>query len=78
MEWPAQMAQSRAVFMGKTAEISTDPMDVRILNVFPVAYRKWAKLRMKQMDPWIAQWALPEMFAGVPGKSADAGAWMLA
>eukprot|EP00969_Alexandrium_andersonii_P149563 6613483-Alexandrium_andersonii.AAC.1 len=53
-------------------------MAVRILTIFPVAHRKRAKVRARQMAPWIARRALPKMFAGAPGKSADDGAWMLA
>ena len=49
-------------------------MSYRPLTISASIYRSWASLRLEDMEEWIRSWALPEMFAGVPGKGAN-DAW---
>ena len=46
----------------------------RGLTILVYLCREWAKLRLKNLRPWIAMWDTPELFAGVPGKGAE-DAW---
>ena len=38
-------------------------------------YRRWASVRLADLEGWVRQWALPEMYAGVPGKGASQAWW---
>ena len=38
--------------------------------MLPAVYRMWAKVRLKHLAPWVQQWQLEGMFAGVEGKGA--------
>ena len=33
-------------------------------------YRRWATMGLKDMEQWVATWAVPEMFAGVAQQGA--------
>ena len=46
-------------------------LSYRILLITPALYRIWARMRLKQLDPWIDTWATNTMFAGRKGASAD-------
>ena len=35
----------------------------------------WSKTRLRHMTPWISEWCLEEMFAGVEGKGAQDAAY---
>ena len=45
-------------------------MSYRILTIASPLYRCYAAMRLADMDLWVRSWALPEMFAGVPGRGA--------
>ena len=45
-------------------------MSFRPLTITVPIYRRWASIRLKSMTRWIEEWALEEMFAGVPGQGA--------
>ena len=49
-------------------------MSVRILLMLPLLYRKWGAIRLRHMDPWIAEWSDKAPFAGILGQGAD-DAW---
>eukprot|EP00973_Karenia_brevis_P034530 4763372-Karenia_brevis.AAC.1 len=42
----------------------------------PILYRRWASVRLHDLEPWIQSWSLESMFAGIPGRSAE-DAWYL-
>ena len=50
-------------------------MSYRPITITAPIYRAWATTRLKQMEPWVSSWDLPEMHAGVPEKGAT-DAWM--
>ena len=74
--WPSDLLHGKASFLSKTEEPSSDPLKYRILLLLPVLYRKWATVRLKHLKPWVQQWAMPEMFAGVPGAGAEDAWWL--
>ena len=43
--------------------------------MLPAIYRMWSKTRLGHLAPWIAEWALPEMYAGVEGRGAQDAAY---
>ena len=45
-------------------------MSFRPLTITVPVYRRWAAIRLKSMTRWIDEWALEEMFVGVPGQGA--------
>ena len=50
-------------------------MSYRPLAVTAPIYREWAAMRLRELEPWVRLWALPEMFAGIPEMGA-VDAWM--
>eukprot|EP00969_Alexandrium_andersonii_P274138 12116484-Alexandrium_andersonii.AAC.1 len=52
-----------------------DPMNLRLLLILPVAYRRWAALRLHQLQGWADRWAIPEIYAGLKGRSAAQAWW---
>jgi len=67
--WPSPTKWGKALFLSKTDEPSTDPMEYRILLILSRLYRRWASLRLRDLHGWIQQWQMPEMYAGVPGEA---------
>ena len=51
------------------------PLDLRPLLILPTMYRRWASLRLKNCTPWVQQWQMEHMFAGVLGYSAEDAAY---
>ena len=45
-------------------------MSYRPIAISSPLYRVWAAMRLRDMEQWIATWALPEMYAGVPQTGA--------
>ncbi len=50
-------------------------MSYRPLTITAPIYRAWASMRLRHLEPWVREWALPEMFAGVPEMGA-VDAWI--
>ena len=50
-------------------------MSYRPITITAPIYRAGASLRLRTLEPWIREWALPEMHAGVPELGA-VDAWM--
>ena len=46
--------------------------------MLPYVYRTWAKIRLKDLKPWIAAWTMPEMYAGIEGQGAADAAYSTA
>ena len=74
--WPDQFRVAKATCLAKTADAEpfADPLKQRILLVTHSVYRLWARCRLSQIDRWTERWAQDEMFAGIPGRSAE-DAW---
>ena len=49
-------------------------MSFRPLTISAPIYRAYATMRLEDIQPWVQEWGLPEMHAGVPGVGA-ADAW---
>ena len=69
-KWPQQMGKARAAFMVKDEEDPLNPLAYRVLLMLPSAYRLWTRTRLRHLQPWVAQWACEEMYAGVEGQGA--------
>eukprot|EP00969_Alexandrium_andersonii_P083245 3672683-Alexandrium_andersonii.AAC.1 len=52
-----------------------DPLAFRGLLILPTVYRTWAKVRLRQLSPWIRSWAPPHLFSGLKGRGAQ-DAWI--
>ena len=70
-KWPTHLERARAAFLSKDPRDTLNPLAYRILLMLPAVYRMWSKTRLRHLQPWVASWAVPEMFAGVEGKGAE-------
>ena len=52
--------------------------DSRVLFILWTVYRKWAAVRLYRLAPWIEGRCHEDMFARVPGKSAEDAWWLMA
>ena len=77
-DWPAQMNEARAAFMCKDEEDALNPHAYRVLLMLPAIYRLWGRTRLAHLQPWISEWATPEMFAGIEGQGAEEAAYSTA
>ena len=68
--WPKQMNVARAAFLPKGETNSQDPLEYRVLLMLPGVYRMYTKTRLRHLAPWVKEWQLEGMFAGVEGKGA--------
>ena len=66
--WPKQMNVARAAFLPKGETNSQDPLEYRVLLMLPGVYRMYTKTRLRHLAPWVNEWQLEGMFAGVEGK----------
>jgi hypothetical protein len=73
-DWPEHMYQTRAVFLSKDHNQTSNPLCYRILKITSIWYRKWGSTRMRDLDVWVNGWNVPELFSGVPEKGAQ-DAW---
>ena len=74
--WPQQMEKARAAFMAKDEDDPLNPLAYPVLLMLPSAYFLWTRTRLRHMQPWVAQWATDEMFAGVEGQGAADAAYV--
>ena len=73
--WPKDIMKARAVALAKTEPPSIDDVfQYRLLLMLPAVYRIWAKARLRALKPWVKEWDVPEICAGIPGKGAES-AW---
>ena len=77
-EWPQQVEVARSVFLAKCAVDSVSPFDYRVLTIASVVYRRWAAVRLAQLQPWVNSWATEDLYGGIKGRSADSASWLLA
>ncbi len=73
-DWPKGTLHARAVFLAKTDEPSLDPINYRNLTILSVLYRKYGVVRLRNLRPWIEEWKLDNLYAGIPGLGAE-DAW---
>ena len=72
--WPKSTEHARVVFLEKEGATPGRAMSYRPLTISAAIYRSWASLRLEDLNEWIKAWALPDMYAGVPGMGAT-DAW---
>ena len=77
MKWPTQITKAHAACIPKENKTSHNPLACRVLLFVSQIYTKWATMRLKHLSPWIKRWALPQMYAGVPGQGAEQAWWQL-
>ena len=68
--WPRSAPHARSCFLQKDGTEVGQVTSYRILTIASPLYRCYAAMRLEDMDEWVQSWALPEMFAGVPGRGA--------
>ena len=73
--WPGQVLHCTAAFLTKDEGDRFNPLAHRVLLIAPTLYRKWATLRLDDMDDWINTWSHPAMMVGVKGRGAEDGWW---
>ena len=64
--------------MAKDERDLLDPLAYRVLIMLSAVYSLWARTRLSHLQPWVAQWTTPEMFAGVEGAGAEETAYATA
>eukprot|EP00973_Karenia_brevis_P080474 11165735-Karenia_brevis.AAC.1 len=74
--WPDQILHTRAHPLNKDASAPHQPLSYRFLLLTSILYRLWGKTRLRQLQPWVSKWQLPNMFGGVAGVGAE-DAWYL-
>ena len=72
-EWPQPLLHGRAAFLEKDEDKQVEPLSFRVLLVLPTLYRKWAALRLANLQHWISKWAMLSMLAGTQGQGAADG-----
>ena len=55
-----------------------DPLEYRVLLMLSSVYRLLGKVRLRHLEPWIGEWAVEELYAGVSGQGADDAAYATA
>ena len=68
--WPKSCLHAMVRYLEKEGSKMGEVMSFRPLTITVPIYRRWAAIRLKSMQAWIDEWALEEMFAGVPGQGA--------
>ena len=67
--WPEAMLYGRVVALAKDAEPSAeDPMRYRLLTMLAAVYRVWAKIRLRDMEQWVAGGTWRSFMGGGPGE----------
>lgn len=73
--WPDGTTHGRAAYLAKGDIPSLDVVDYRVLQTLPILYRRWAALRLRDVAPWVEEWRIDELFAGMPGVGAEDAWW---
>ena len=63
-EWPRGMQEARAAFMEKEAGNVSDPLKFRVLKILPALYRRWAAVRLRNLEEWVGEWSTADIYAG--------------
>ena len=70
--WPRSATHALIVYLEKDGVAQGHVMSYRPITITAPIYRARATLRLRCLEPWVREWALPEMHAGVP----ELGLWM--
>eukprot|EP00969_Alexandrium_andersonii_P119201 5269918-Alexandrium_andersonii.AAC.1 len=73
--WPRPTRVGKRVYIAETAPPSLDAAEHRGLLILSAIYRTWGTLRLRQVQPWVAQWQVDQLHAGIKGRGAER-AWM--
>ena len=76
MQWPKPVLTARAAFMAKDPTKLEDALKYRVLTLLLVVYRKWASLRLKNLEAWVEEWEVEELYTVKGG--AQAAWWVTA
>ena len=59
-EWPAELRQGGVVLIAKGEPMLgiASPGELRPITVLAQVVRLWGRARMRDLRPWVAQWAL--------------------
>ena len=68
--WSRTSTHAKIVFLEKIGAQMGQAMSYRPLTITSPLYRCWGTMRLECMSPWIREWALPEMHAGIPEMGA--------
>ena len=55
-----------------------DPLEHRVLLMLPSVYRLWGKTRLRHLEPWVAEWTVDELYAGVGGQGTEGASYATA
>ena len=66
---------ARAAFLANEADSGMAPLAYRVPLMLPSVYRLWGKIRLAQLQPWIAMWALPQIYAVIEGQGANGASY---
>ncbi len=69
-EWPQAVTHAQIAYLEKEGSKPGEAMSYRPITISSPMYRVWAAMRLRDMEQWISTWALPEMYAGIPGQGA--------
>ena len=64
--WPRSATHALIAYLEKEGAELGCVMSYRPITVTSPIYRAWATTRLRSLEPWVREWALPEMHAGVP------------
>ena len=73
--WPRSANHALIAYLEKEGAEAGHVMSFRPITITAPLYRAWATMRLRSLQPWVREWALPEMHAGVPELGA-VDAWM--
>ena len=54
--WPAPMLDGKAACVLKRDTDQSDPPSCRVLVILSAVYRRWAQLRLRSLNDWVAAW----------------------
>ena len=74
--WTRWTDTARAAFLEKKIG-SAEPFDFRVLVITAPVYRRWARVRLRDLQPWIETWSCPEMFAGAAAQVAQDATYVI-
>ena len=66
-KWPEDLTRTRAAFLAREDEEALEPLGFRCLLMLASLYRLWATTRLNHLEPWVEQWSMEEILAGVAG-----------
>ena len=68
--WPTSTRHAKIAYLEKEGSVPGEVMSYRPLTIMAPIYRRWASMRLRSMEAWVDEWAMPEMHAGVAQQGA--------